>query len=409
MAKQVVESEGRTKLTLYGLQGGTKRAMARRDSGLDRVLAAEQLMLGLPPGITIEGARKMERVVAYLYQFRAATLGQLVRCLQGEPDAKVRRWLKVYPYIGHGTAVVKRYDVERGEWIRANKLGVYTLTREGLLLYERANGYEAAGYSKKGKKIDHKPNDVENTLNAIELFTRVREVDSTLEWISNEWMATKLRHDNIMSEQERLSTTGFIEVGDENPEYWGVTAYVNSTSAVGRNTTKTFRPEYYGEFGGITLVRDDHVGPAVKVTYKHHSSERADERAGYFRFVPYEFSLHHPKWFAGLLHGNRWSVFEPYFAYVRSMGGTVEKGSHRDEQFHWRVVNGQGEVEYVDTTYGATFTELIALLSNKGRHEQAPHTLYVVNQKEAQFCEDIATQERVFGLNFRVIDWPGGK
>jgi len=274
-------------------------AQERRTSARERMQIAQQLFLGLPKGISIKGAQQMEELIAYLYTFRVATLEQLTRCLPGETEKRVGYWLDRYPHVNKKMVSLERYDVKRGEWIRPKKIGMYSLTPEALIAYEFANKYEQQGYTARSSNVDYKPRNIENTLRVIELFTRVLEVNdgSPLNWIPNQLAVSMLRQSELLKEGDSLSTTGFIQV--EGGENWGIATYLNQTSAVVSNTKKTFPPHYYQVFGGIMLVRDEHLSRAQEIAYNRDHSQRGDERNGYYRFVHYEFSLKHPKWFLG--------------------------------------------------------------------------------------------------------------
>lgn len=185
------------------------------------------------------------------------------------------------------------------------------------------------------------------------------------------------------------------------------------------NTKKTFPPHYYQVFGGIMLVRDEHLSRAQEIAYNRDHSQRGDERNGYYRFVPYEFSLKHPKWFLGILRENRWAVLDAMFDSIKNRGGTVElfrsaTKTPLAESFRFRVTHpadhsGNRTVEYVDTTYGASFIEVVDLLSRKSHIEQAQHTVYVPDHREIEVYKWVTQKERSEGIVFRVIDWPGGK
>ncbi len=382
-------------------------ARGKKSSTRERIDAAKRLMFGVPGKMSVEGARKMEELVACLYVFRAATLEQLRRCLPSETDERISYWLTRYPYIHKQMMSLKRYDAERREWIYPKKKGVYTLTAEALLRFEIANDYEEIGYTNGG---DHKPKNVENTLHVIELFTRVHEISRNLsvEWVPNQFAAYDLKQAGYLKGGERLSTSGFIRVGDH---MWGIGVYVNQIKAVVNTTKMMFQPQFYGQFDAIMLVRGEHLGRV------HELAVKADRTKGvkaalYFRFVSYEFSLEHPKWFLGILQDNRWAVLDALIENVKFMGGKVE--STTDHAFFYRITHPDGQVEYVDTSYGAKFMRMIDLLTGKAM-ERAKYTLYVTNESEIKSYKAIVNDEGIeFGdvpqwIEFRLIDWPGGK
>lgn len=394
-------------------------AQASRASAHDRIRLAQQLILGLPREISAEGAEQMEVLVEYLYTFRAATLEQLARCLPGEMVTRVNYWLNRYPYIQKDMKSVEHYNATLHKWIRPRKIGVYTLTTEALIAYEIAMEYGEKGYTGK-RKLDYKPRNLENALHAVELFTRVLGVNQgpSVQWITNQYAAKELRDQKVLEKGESLSTSGFISV--DGVGMWGIGVYVKKTNSVFNNTKKTFSPQFFGVFDGIMLIRGEQLARAHEIAYHREGSKGARDDL-YFRFVPYEFSLEHPKWFLGMLRKNRWAVLDALFESLRQRGGVVEQvqystdyagSSH--EAFRFRVThapdeNGRRRVEYVDTSYGASVAEFISMLTPKSVVDAGDRTMYVVEPGEIEAYERIAQSKGLTGMQFRLIDWPGGK
>lgn len=395
-------------------------AQAKRATAMERVKLRRELVLGLPVGISVEGARKIESVVEYLYMFRVATLEQLTRCVPGETVRRMRYWLERYPYIERSEVSVERYDVATRKWIHPRKLGVYSLTAEALIAYEMAMELGDKGYTYGKTKTEYKPSNIENALFPIELYTRALEANqgSQMAWVSNQYVATELRDEKYLKKGESLSTSGFINLGDEG--MWGIGTYLHRVSSVLKHTKKTFPAQFAYVLGGIMLVRNDYFGRVQEITYQSEQPKGVHNNQ-YYRFVPYEFSLEHPKWFLGILRKNRWLVLDALFENIRQRGGVVEQVQYSKEiqgssheGFRFRVTHaadetGDRRVEYVDTTYGASVVEFISLLSPKFKVENVEHVLYVVEPGEVPVYERIVQRKGMAGIQFRLIDWPGGK
>ena len=391
-------------------------AQTKRATAQERMQCAHELMLGLPWNISVEGARKVEQLVEYLYEFRVATLEQLARCLPGDTEKRIGYWLDRYPYINKQMVSMDRYDVNRGRWVTSKNIGVYTLTSEAVMAYELAKQYDNA-YGSKGTRTKHKPRNLESMVQAIDLFTRVVEVNrgQKVEWMNNQFVSSELRKMKLLGMQDSLSTIGFVDTQDG--VYWGVGLYLKTINGIISHTQKAFPADYKDSMNAVMLVRGEHLGRAHELAYIRDRSKWVAN--GYYRFIPYEFSLEHPNWFLALLRGNRWAVLEPLFESIRQRGGGVEQVRSVDkvtayESFRFRITHppdefGHRTVEYVDTTYGAQFTETVDLITRKSNVEAAARTLYVMDPSEIEVFQKINAKEQTAGIVYRCIDWPGGK
>jgi hypothetical protein len=388
----------------------------KRVSEGERVKVDQRLAMGVPLNMSVEGATKMDKLVAYLYRFRVATLEQLARCLPDETEKRIGYWLTRYPFINKQMTTIVRYDSQRHRWIRARKKGIYTLPASALIRYEVKNEYVDKGYTDGNEvKVEHKPKNAENLLHVVELITKTMEIDQkkTLEWISNQMMSIELKKEiNVKSlgGEEKLSTAGFIYVGDSN-DMWGIGIYINQISAVLKTTKLMFPSKLHRLVEAIMLVRNEHLGRIHEIALKQERSKGVNDDL-YFRFVPYEFSLEHPKWFLSLLHGNRWGVLDALIENVKYRGGVVEEPKYHP--FHYRVTHADGQIEYIDTSYGAPLMKMIDMLTHKAT-ERAMYTLYVSDKSEIESYKTIVRKEKMMTddeetlwITFRLIDWPGG-
>jgi hypothetical protein len=410
-------------------KGGTQVAVRRKATAYERAGIAKDLVLGLPPGMSLDGAMALDVIAGYLCDLRVMTLDQIVRMLPGQKKTTVRYWLERYPYIRMRKIQAHYYDGKRGKWIKAIKVGAYSLTREGLAGYDIASRYQDETGKIHRRKIAEPPSasskSIESLIQAAELYTRLFEVTGEeYGWLSNVELQDRWRQEGILDAKETLNTTGYIrrplDAGGE--ELWGVSVQTKSDGNILMITQRAYPKSRADLVQGMTFAKHGDLSKVLSSICRRKAKVDVD----HVRFMPYEFTWHHPRWFKSVLDGNRWAVLDALLEYHRSAGHDIIDrikryggGYGRDNPYRFQVTrpdgNGGRIVEYIDTTYGAPAGEVRALIESRKR-QIAPKTtqyperyvLYVASEGELRGLTEAAAYYGA-GVELRLIDWPGGR
>lgn len=363
---------------------------AKRTTVHERLMASKTLMMGLPNEMSIEGAELMERVIAILYTYRVMTLGQISRFFPDEKSERLAYLLKHYPYILKQTMRIHRYDPGQNKWFDVSKVTVYSLPLITVSAYEEDNKPNDE-YTFNGEfLVEHKPRGIENTLNAVDWFLTIQNAarnKKEVEWHSNRAVSLALKEAEIISEEERLTTTGFVTTSYRgNDESWGVGIYIQVPQNAVGITKKIFIPALFGNIEGIMLISDENLGTVIKRNYEIDQPKGIRTDQLYYRYVNYEFTMRNPESVLSLLNGNRHGVLDSLLEYAKVNGGKVEKT--KGHAYLYRNVRYDGTVEYIDTTFGATMEKLIALIQYEP-NVPAEYVLYVTSESEQKSIMEI--------------------
>ncbi len=363
-------------------------------------------------------SEKQERIICgvceCLYDYKVLTLEQLMRMANIKMDAnRLSIFLRESGYAKDSQQSVNRYF--GGKWHRCNRLHLWHLTPWGVGQWEKYAFLSRWGYSS-GELGVYRTQNPERVVQLADVHSSLMEVAGgcDLEFWSvprmlnqlGAWHASQNEEDSELATlwRDRPVLAGAYSIRRNYDRFVLVGFYIKGLKGFAHYVKRAFPSTLLRGHGSCVFVGNSVYHEAFRQLQDYRINK------GSLVLLSYEWAMDHPKWLMSILEGNRESVLSPYFEWVRSQGGAVER--REGASLEWRVTHASGEVEYADTTVGNSVGRIYGIVTDKdvgiselGRFRRV---LYVLNAAEKKFLEAVA-EKALRSIEFRVLDWPGGK